>query len=161
MELFPFRGFLCSLMAGSRFRPQLHSTCRISVRLWAGVSVCLTLFDIWFGGCCRFPPNPSTPTGTRLPLSPHHDFLASVHFLTWMFISNDLRFSGNLRKNMWRNFSSPPLVPFSLWVSTELQQFRVFFSSILKFLSSPARGSPTNFMRCARDVRAPKMCRGN
>jgi len=36
------------------------------------------------------------------------DFLASVHFLTWMFIFNDLRFSGNLRKNMWRNFSSPP-----------------------------------------------------
>lgn len=30
---------------------------------------------------------------------------ASVHFLTSMFIFNDLRFSGNLRKNMWRNLS--------------------------------------------------------
>jgi len=44
------------------------------------VNVCLTLFDIWF--------------------SIHLRLAASVHFLTSMFIFNDLRFSGNLRKNM-------------------------------------------------------------
>lgn len=52
-------------------------------------------------------------------------FLASVHFLTWMFIFNDLRFSGNLRKNMWRNFGTP--APRVYWTATVSCLFFISF----------------------------------
>lgn len=105
------------------------------------VCVCLRLFDIWFHQTlpyfCPFAaPSPSA--------SPAATTAASVHFLTSMFIFNDLRFSGNLRKNMWRNLSvclcQCTSVCACVWkvasvcvracVCAQLQQFRFLFWNV-------------------------------
>lgn len=161
LELFPFCGFFMQLDGWLSISPStaLHLPNFCLTVCWSEclLNIVRYLVRRLFAAFRPIQPDPSTPTGTHS----HSTTTSWLLFISWLgCLSPMICDFPAIYAKICDEISALPHRPLLsvcvYWTAT----VSCFSYSILKYLSSPSPG-PTIFMRCARDARAPKMCRGN